>query len=214
MRPLSTVTAAALAFALTGCAENGIDAFATREAGQTAGSASYGAATEHNTAVQAGLKRVMIDLSDRFASEAPTSVTFAFNSARLDASARAALSEQARWIRRFPEIRFRVYGHTDLVGAEAYNDRLGLRRAQAVVGFLAAQGVGRDRLEALASFGEREPLVDTEARERRNRRAVTEVSGFVATGSDQPLDGRYASLIYRTYTSAESLADFDREGQK
>ena len=60
-------------------------------------------------------------------------VNFAFNSARLDATARGTLREQAHWIRQFPEVRFRVYGHTDAVGSDAYNERLGRRRAHAVV---------------------------------------------------------------------------------
>ena len=37
----------------------------------------------------------------------------------------------------------------------------------------------RNRLEAVVSFGETQPLIVTQGRERRNRRTVTEVSGFV-----------------------------------
>ncbi|WP_150121224.1 OmpA family protein, partial [Sulfitobacter sp. HI0076] len=76
-------------------------------------------------------KRVTFDLANRFASEVRSTVTFAFNSDRLDANAQAILRQQAGWIRQFPEMRFRVYGHTDLVGSQTYNRALGLRRAQA-----------------------------------------------------------------------------------
>lgn len=127
-----------------------------------------------------------------------TTVNFAFNSAALDAGARDTLREQANWIRQFPEVRFNVYGHTDKVGNATYNKRLGLNRANAVVNYLVSQGVERSRLEALVSYGETQPLIVTEGKERRNRRTVTEVSGFVA-GHEHLLDGNYAAVVYREY---------------
>jgi outer membrane protein OmpA-like peptidoglycan-associated protein len=146
-------------------------------------------------------ERYTYDLAQRFADEVVTVVNFAFNSAALGPDAQRTLREQARFIRQFPELRFRVYGHTDLVGSDAYNKRLGLRRAQAVVAFLVAQGVSRDRLVAVVSFGETQPLIVTQGRERRNRRTVTEVSGFVA---DHPtvLAGEYAEVIWRDYIAS------------
>ena len=128
-------------------------------------------------------------------------MTFAFNSAVLDAEARATLRQQADWIKQFPEVRFNVYGHTDAVGSESYNKRLGKRRANAVVNYFASQGISRDRLEALVSFGETQPVIATPDRERKNRRTVTEVSGFVA-GHPNVLDGKYAAIIYREYVAS------------
>jgi peptidoglycan-associated lipoprotein len=98
----------------------------------------------------------------RFAEEVPTTINFAFNSAELDQQARAILRQQAHFIRHFPEVRFTVYGHTDLVGSRAYNQRLGLRRAHAVVNYFVSQGIDRSRLEALVSLGETQPVVATE----------------------------------------------------
>jgi hypothetical protein len=118
-------------------------------------------------------------LGDRFAEQVQTTINFAFNSAALDEQARAILREQAAFIRHFPEVRFTVYGHTDLVGSRAYNHRLGLRRARAAMHYIISQGVDRSRLQALVSRGESDPVVATEMEERRNRRTVTEVTGFV-----------------------------------
>jgi len=99
-----------------------------------------------------------------------------------------------------------VFGHTDLVGSNAYNRRLGLRRAQAVVSYLASQGISRSRLEAVVSYGEEQPLVATQSMERRNRRTMTEVSGFV-DGDGAELNGKYAAVIFREYvTSATPTA--------
>ena len=128
-------------------------------------------------------------------------MTFEFDKSTLDADARAILTEQANWIRQFPEIRFSVFGHTDLVGSNAYNEALGRRRAQAVVNFLVSQGVNRSRLKALVSFGETRPAISTQDRERRNRRTVTEVSGMVEN-APMVLNGKYAQIIFRQYVAS------------
>lgn len=171
------------------------------EAGATVDSGSFGNASMNNMLVQSGQQDYTVNLARRFASEVNSTVNFAFNSTVLDANARATLVRQADWIRQFPEVRFRVYGHTDLVGSNAYNRRLGLRRAQAVVGFLSAQGISRNRLEAVASFGETRPIVVSQGPERRNRRTITEVSGFVAN-SRTVLNGKYAEVIFREYVDS------------
>ncbi len=172
-----------------------------REAGALLDTGNFGTATMNNIQIMNGEKRYTYDLSQRFASEVMTTVNFAFNSAALDSGAQDTLREQAHWIRQFPEVRFRVYGHTDAVGSEAYNKRLGLNRAHAVVNFLATQGISKDRLEAVVSFGETQPLIVTEGRERRNRRTVTEVSGFVGS-HPTVMEGRYAEIIYREYINS------------
>ena len=140
-------------------------------------------------------------MASRFAQEVPSTVNFAFDSAMLDAGSRDTLRQQAIWIRQFPEVRFRVYGHADAPGSNAYNKRLGLRRAKAVVSFLSSQGISRSRLEAVASFGETQPIIATEGRDRRNRRTVTEVSGFVKN-HPSVLDGKDAAVVYREYVES------------
>ncbi|MFD1193300.1 OmpA family protein [Seohaeicola saemankumensis] len=171
------------------------------EAGASLDDGSFGNATMNNTLAMTNRQNFVIDMSRRFSQEVSPMVNFAFNSAVLDEGARETLREQARWIRQFPEVRFRVYGHTDLVGSDSYNKSLGMRRAQAVVSYLASQGISRSRLEAVASFGETQPLVVTEGRERRNRRTVTEVSGVVEKRQGE-LDGKYAQIIYREYVNS------------
>ena len=176
-------------------------------AGETSGSkveeGGFGNTTMNNFLVQTGQMSPVQMLGERFAREVPTTITFAFNSAQLTPEARATLDIQANFIRQFPEVRFRVYGHTDLVGSDAYNRRLGQRRAEAVVAYFATRGISRARLEALVSYGETQPVIQTPGPEEQNRRTVTEVSGFVQR-HPTVLDGKYAAIIYREYiTSAE-----------
>lgn len=172
-----------------------------REAGALTDTGSFGNATLNNRLVMTGERQYTFDLANRFASEVNSTVNFEFNSSRLDGRAQATLRQQAGWIRQFPEIRFRVYGHTDAVGSNRFNKSLGLRRANAVVSYLSTLGISRSRLEAVVSFGETQPLVVTQGRERRNRRTVTEVSGFVK-GHPTVLDGKYAQIIYRDYIAS------------
>jgi outer membrane protein OmpA-like peptidoglycan-associated protein len=160
----------------------------------------FGDPTARNIDFHTGELSYAQALGERFSESVPTTINFAFNSAELDAEARAVLDQQADFIRQFPEVRFSVYGHTDAVGSAGYNQRLGLRRARAAVNYLVHRGVDRGRLQALVSLGETQPLVMTEAEERRNRRTVTEVTGFVEN-NPLVLDGRYAQIVYRTYVS-------------
>lgn len=187
--PLALCTCVAIT--LMGCSD--------REVGSAIDEGAFGNPTMNNILYHSGERDFVALLADRFVAEVPTTITFAFNSATLDPEARAILRQQAHFIRTFPEVRFSVYGHADLVGSQSYNQQLGLRRARAVVDFLVSQGVDRGRLDALVSRGESEPLVATQDQERRNRRAVTEVSGFVR-GNPLVHDGRYAQIIYRAYT--------------
>ena len=192
------ITAAA-ATLLTACGNADVSmASFYREVGSGLDDGAFGSATMNNTLIQTGQQSYAINLNRRFEAEVPTTINFAFNSTALDDQARAVLQAQAHFIRQFPEVRFKVYGHTDLVGSAGYNRQLGLRRAETVVLYLQSLGIDRSRLEAVVSFGETQPLIVSEGRERANRRTVTEVSGFV---EDNPLvlNKDYANIIFREY---------------
>jgi peptidoglycan-associated lipoprotein len=182
--------------ALSACGD-GFD----RTVGASVDSGQFGNATMNNSLIQTGQISAMQALGERFAAEVPSTITFAFNSSALTPEAQTTLRHQADWIRQFPEVRFRVYGHTDLVGSNSYNKALGLRRAQAAVAFLSSQGISVARLEAVVSYGKTRPVIQTPGPEERNRRTVTEVSGF-AKGSGAPLNGKYAAIIFRDYVEA------------
>ncbi|MGH1331453.1 MAG: OmpA family protein [Paracoccaceae bacterium] len=196
--------------ALVACERGALDSW-NSPAGSFVDEGGFGNPTMNNHLVMTGQRDYVVNLNARFAAEVPSTVNFAFNSAVLDASAQATLRNQAQWIRQFPEVRFKVYGHTDLVGSNAYNKSLGMKRARAVVAYLSTQGISRSRLEAVVSFGETQPLVVTDAPEMRNRRTVTEVSGFVKR-HPAVLNGKYAAVIAREYVESarpqSDLVDF------
>jgi len=164
----------------------------------------FGASVEINNAVQVGYAvsgPSFEELSARFASQVDDTINFAFNSAALTPQAQVTLEQQAAWLRRTPQARLRVEGHTDLVGGENYNLQLGLRRAESAVDFLVSRGIDRDRLDAIATFGEQMPVVDTTQREVLNRRAVTRVAGIAIELAGGEFDGARADAIYDAYVN-------------
>lgn len=194
------IIATASLVALTACSWENYN-----EAGSELDRGNFGVATTNNLGVQSGEINYTITLANRFADEVNSTINFEFDSATLDEQARAILRQQAQWIRQFPEVRFRVYGHTDAVGSASYNYGLGKRRANAAVRYLTSQGISRKRLEAVVSLGKTQPLIVTEGRERKNRRTVTEVSGFVER-HPTVLDGKYGAIIYRDYVASGEAA--------
>ncbi|MBS3980556.1 MAG: OmpA family protein [Rhodobacteraceae bacterium] len=196
IRMLPKLLAASALLALTACSTTSTSW--DRESGSEVDKGQFGNATMNNTLIQTGEISYTVALAERFAAEVPDTINFAFNSAELSDEARAILAKQAGFIRQFPEVRFRVFGHTDKVGSNSYNQRLGLRRAQAAVAYLSSLGISRSRLEAVVSYGETRPIVQTQEPEVRNRRTVTEVSGFVGN-HPLVLNGKYAQIIWRDY---------------
>ncbi len=69
-------------------------------------------------------------------------------------------------------------GHTDSVGADTYNQKLSIRRADAVKAFLVGQGVEKNRIYTEGK-GEKQPVADNKTSEGRakNRRVEVEVVG-------------------------------------
>ena len=112
-------------------------------------------------------------------------VSFALDSASLDAEARATLKRDAEILRDHPEIRVEIQGHCDERGTTEYNLALGDRRATAVRKALASEGIASSRLTTI-SFGEERPASggSDEGAWAANRRAelrVTSGDGVLGT---------------------------------
>jgi outer membrane protein OmpA-like peptidoglycan-associated protein len=74
--------------------------------------------------------------------------------------------------------RFQIAGHTDSSGDADYNQRLSIRRAEAVRQYLVSHGVSATRLEA-AGFGKDQPLLPEDPENALNRRVEIRNLGTV-----------------------------------
>ena len=69
-------------------------------------------------------------------------------------------------------------GHTDSIGTDAYNQKLSVRRAEAIKTYLVSKGIEANRVYTEGK-GEKQPVADNKTKEGRakNRRTEIEVVG-------------------------------------
>jgi OOP family OmpA-OmpF porin len=69
-------------------------------------------------------------------------------------------------------------GHTDSIGSDAYNQKLSVRRSEAVKAYLVSKGIEKNRVYTEGK-GEKQPVADNKTKEGRakNRRVEIEVVG-------------------------------------
>jgi OOP family OmpA-OmpF porin len=69
-------------------------------------------------------------------------------------------------------------GHTDSVGSDAYNQKLSVKRAEAVKAYLVSKGIEKNRVYTEGK-GEKQPVADNKTKEgqAKNRRVEIEVVG-------------------------------------
>lgn len=102
-------------------------------------------------------------------------VNFESSSAQLLSGSSTVLDDAVATLRRYPELRIEIAGHTDSSGADAYNQGLSARRAQAVLDYFRAAGVA-NALTA-RGYGESQPIADNATAEGRaqNRRVLLRI---------------------------------------
>ncbi|MFL1462254.1 OmpA family protein [Roseococcus sp. DSY-14] len=98
-------------------------------------------------------------------------VFFDWDRADLTDRARQIIADAAQNARRVQTTRIEVSGHADRTGTAQYNQRLSVRRGEAVAGELVRNGISRSEI-SVQGFGFERPLVPTAqgVREPQNRR--------------------------------------------
>ena len=87
----------------------------------------------------------------------------------------AILDQAIDTLKRNPEVRVEVDGHTDSKGTDAYNQRLSERRAKGVYDYLTGHGIDAGRLDGPKGFGESQPIDTNDTAEGRQRNRRTEL---------------------------------------
>jgi OOP family OmpA-OmpF porin len=102
-------------------------------------------------------------------------VVFETNSADLKPESIPVLEGAVATLKRYPDLRIQVAGHTDSRGSDAYNLDLSSRRAATVLKFLQDGGVANNLVSR--GYGERQPVASntTEDGRQQNRRVVLRV---------------------------------------
>src|SRR4051812_15154734 len=115
---------------------------------------------------------------------AATKVTYAadaffdFDKAVLKPEGRAKLDDLVGKVKDINLEVIIAVGHTDSVGSDAYNQKLSVKRAEAVKAYLVSKGIEKNRVYTEGK-GEKQPVADNKTSEGRakNRRVEIEVVG-------------------------------------
>ena len=115
---------------------------------------------------------------------AATKVTYAadaffdFNKSVIKPAGKAKLDDLVSKIKDINLEVIIAVGHTDSVGSDAYNQKLSVRRSEAVKAYLVSKGIEKNRVYTEGK-GEKQPVADNKTSEGRakNRRVEIEVVG-------------------------------------
>jgi OOP family OmpA-OmpF porin len=86
-----------------------------------------------------------------------------------------SVSKIKAWLDKYPQSKLQITGHTDLVGTDEYNYKLGLKRAQVVETYIESMGIDPKRI-VTDSKGEKEPAASYITAEGRAKNRRTEIS--------------------------------------
>lgn len=86
------------------------------------------------------------------------------------------LDEGVEILKKHPDIKIIIEGHTDSIGTDEYNQKLSERRAKAVFDYFVSRGISPERMKTVG-FGESQPKADNSTAEGRaiNRRVELKV---------------------------------------
>jgi len=112
-------------------------------------------------------------------------VQFATATANLNPPARESLARFSGIVASYPDLTFRIEGHTDDVGSDVTNNELSLRRAISVRDYLTSLGVPASSID-VQGYGPYRPVADnaTPDGRARNRRVEIVISGGIVVASN------------------------------
>ncbi|MCA9633307.1 MAG: OmpA family protein [Myxococcales bacterium] len=130
-------------------------------------------------------------------------IEFEYNKANLrsDPETQSTLKELVDYLKKYPEVKLEIEGHTDSRGSDRYNKDLSNRRAASLRKWLIGSGIDEDRLTSVG-YGESKPQVEEpeachnktpddssqcEEPWQRNRRVVFAITAGAETIPEEPV---------------------------
>jgi outer membrane protein OmpA-like peptidoglycan-associated protein len=107
--------------------------------------------------------------------ESAGKVLFDFNKATLKPEAKSQLAKVLQVLKDQPGAQVDIAGHTDGIGSEAYNLKLGKARADSVADYLVQNGVPKQNIRT-ESFGKRNPIASNANAEGRAQNRRVEIT--------------------------------------
>jgi len=118
----------------------------------------------------------------------PEGLLFGYDSDALTAEARDNLRRFAESLKKYPNTRTLIVGHTDSDGTAAYNLDLSDRRSFSASTFICGEGVDRARVTT-AGRGESEPIATNSSDEGRRQNRRIEIAIYANAGGSSSGSG-------------------------
>lgn len=112
----------------------------------------------------------------------PDGLLFAFDSDQVTPAARENLRKLAASLKKYPNTRTLIVGHTDSKGSAGYNMDLSERRASSAANFIVGEDIARDRV-GIAGRGEAEPIAGNGSDDGRRQNRRVEIAIYAKAAS-------------------------------
>ncbi len=103
----------------------------------------------------------------------PSNILFDFDSSVFKTNFNQTLDSVSKVLKEYDKTHIIIAGYTDNIGSESYNNKLSLKRAQAVSDYLVLRGISPARI-SVYGYGSQYPIAsnNTEAGRSQNRRVT------------------------------------------
>lgn len=103
-------------------------------------------------------------------------ILFDYGKSTIKPQSEAVLDNIADIIDDYPNVAFRIEGHTDSSGSNRINQKLSEKRAQSVMNYLIEKGLPSEKMTAVG-YGEERPIADNDTPEGRKTNRRVEIHG-------------------------------------
>ena len=114
-----------------------------------------------------------------------TIIQFEFDKSAITDSSKGQLKNLVKEIKTSASANIELYGHCDSSGTSAYNDRLSIKRVEAVHQFLLSEGIIDSVILSKKGYGENKPLNENASKEQRSLNRRVEIIVSMANNSSE-----------------------------